>query len=165
MVGCEVSGVSTPIRRTSVRSSTAGVTSTVSPSTTLLTVTTRPRSFRLPAVARGLSSSSADPTDRRLQARTAAPKDKTDHSRTKTLWFSPPHGRYRIIVLFRPEVRPAAGSLPAPSHQQGKAPPGSGGERSHFRLWHLQIWLTQTSRTLPMDVHLGLAVGQLGAKV
>jgi hypothetical protein len=26
-------------------------------------------------------------------------KDKTDHSRTKTLWLSPPHG-YRMIALF-----------------------------------------------------------------
>jgi hypothetical protein len=40
---------------------------------------------------------------------------------SKTLRFSPPHGRYRIIALFRPEVRPAAGSLPVPSNQKGKA--------------------------------------------
>ena len=61
MVRCEVSGVSTPIRRTSVRPSPAGVTSTVSPSTTQLTVTTRPRTFRLPTPARGVSSFSVDP--------------------------------------------------------------------------------------------------------
>jgi hypothetical protein len=55
--------MSTPIRRTSVRSSsTAGVSSTVSPSTTLLTVITRALSFRLRAPARGVSSSSVDPS-------------------------------------------------------------------------------------------------------
>jgi hypothetical protein len=51
-----------------------------------------------------------------------------------------------------------------PLQSAGQGPPGSGGEGSHFQLWYLHIWLTQTSRTLPMEVHLGVALGQQGTE-
>jgi hypothetical protein len=99
-VRCEVSGVSTPIRRTSVRPSTAGVTSTPvtvyhpadgDHETAVLQVARFGQ--RGIILQRGSERTAGHEHEERRQ------KEKTDRSRPKTLWSSRRHG-YRMIALF-----------------------------------------------------------------
>ena len=55
--------------------------------------------------------------------------------------------------------------MPAPFDQRGKAHLAPVGREVIFGFGtYLDIRLTQTSRTLPMEVHLGAALGQQGAE-